>query len=93
MQVIVYLRYYDGSDRSWYDSLDIPDKTKKYVMLAKLVSWKYKSNRRVMIATVEVFNSSIELTHYDFMSLVLPASAFDHATMVMVDSNNKYIFA
>ena len=75
------LRYFDGVDRAWYDTLHLPDKAKDYVVPIHYVSWR---DNRLLTVNVycALFDSTYVLTSYDVYALCY--DELDLTTMVVV---------
>ena len=82
----ISLRYYDGLDRAWYDSLNLPEKSKYYVMSFTCVTIR---KRRAYIH-VPLFNVTLNIDSYDTQVHCYPQ--FDSNTMVEVTHNMRHDF-
>jgi len=79
------LRFYDGKDRAWFDSLNFLEKHKQYLVAINFTRWKNR-NRKIIIAYCEIFNQEIEMTTYDVFATVVLNPDFGE-DFVCVDAN------
>jgi hypothetical protein len=79
------IRYFDDTDRAWFDSMNLPDKHKQHLVGIQFRRWKNR-NRRSIIAFCPVFNMELELTTYDVYATVVMNPNFDE-DYVCVDAN------
>jgi len=75
MEAFVDIRIYDGTTSSWFDSLNLPDKTRPYIMPIRFMRWYNRSNHRMIEAIVPLFGKNhqkytLYLTEYDLMAYV-----------------------
>ena len=75
------LRYFDGVDRAWYDSLNLPEKSKDYVVPIQYVSWDRTKLLKVKARCV-LLDALYVLTNYDVHTLCY--GDLDLTTMVLV---------
>ena len=79
------LRYFDDTDRAWFDNLNLPEKQKQHLVLIQFRRWKNR-NRKSIIAFCPVFNMKLELTTYDIFATVVIDPNFDE-NRVCVDAD------
>jgi RNase H-like domain found in reverse transcriptase/Reverse transcriptase (RNA-dependent DNA polymerase) len=65
------LRYFDGTDRMWYDGLKLPDSTKLYVVQVVVDRFADKNHRRVSMKCA-TFSDTYTLTHYEVYAYCTP---------------------
>jgi hypothetical protein len=75
----ISLRYFDGTDRGWYDSLNLPMKVKTYV--APFTCEKVTAGRAVI--SIPLFDMIIKIDNYDIISHVY--DQWNPDTMVLVE--------
>jgi hypothetical protein len=78
------LRYFDGVDRVWYDSLNLPNVAKDYVVAIQYVSWK-DAKLLKMNTRCDVFNANYVLTNYDVFALTYDDLNLDTRLLVTDD--------
>ena len=81
------LRYFDGADAAWYDSLGLPDPSKMYVLEARLVSWMGKGERAFK-ALVVVLGNTFPLNGYE-ARLYASRLNYDPLTMKMITAVDR----
>ena len=84
------LRYFDGVDSAWYDSLNFPDPAKAYVLEARLTSWMGKE-RRAFKATVELLGKSFKISGYE-AKLYASRLTYDPLTMTKINAADRQRF-
>jgi hypothetical protein len=67
--VYLSLRYFDGTKSTWYDNLSLPDRTKSYVAMGKVISTCGKSNNKLNL-WVPIFNDTYTLTTYEVQAYI-----------------------
>jgi RNase H-like domain found in reverse transcriptase len=65
------LRYFDGTDRMWYDGLDLPDKSKQYVVQVVVNGFADRKQRRIAVECA-TFADSYTVTHYELYAYCTP---------------------
>jgi hypothetical protein len=65
------LRFWDGNDSSWYDSLPHMVLNISYYVEIKFINW-YNRKQSKVIGYVSVFNGHYILDNYDIQSVTLP---------------------
>ncbi len=83
------LRFFDGTDRSWFDSLNLPEVSKTYVVPISFVKWNNKNHRAIQ-AFCRVFNCNIVLTFYDVFAYVISDVIVE--SMVVVDEGMRTLY-
>ena len=58
------LRYFDGVDRMWYDSLNLPERERDYVVQVVVDRFANTNHRRVDLVCA-TFADTYTLTHYE----------------------------
>ena len=83
------LRYFDGTDRVWYDTLNFPEKAKDYVIPIQYVSWR---DNKLLTVNVHcpLLNSNHVLNSYDVYALTY--ETLDETTMVLVTDGFRHDF-
>jgi hypothetical protein len=79
------MRYFDDTDRAWFDGLNLPEKHKQHLVAIEFRRWKNR-NRKSIIAFSPLFNMEMELTTYDVFATVIQNPNFDE-DYVYVDAN------
>jgi hypothetical protein len=62
--IYINARVFDGLDRSWFDSLNMPDPKKKYLLKGTVKGWK-KGKFSKILCHIELSNSILTLSNYD----------------------------
>lgn len=62
------LRYFDGTNNAWYDSLNLPATDKDYVVPIRYTDWR-DVKLRTINARCDLFNDSYVLNTYDVFAL------------------------
>jgi len=83
-EAYVNLRFYDGTDRVWFDNLNLPEKHRQHFIRVRFLRWKNR-NRKSIIAFCQLFNQEMELTAYDVYATVVTDPNFDEEA-VYVDA-------
>jgi len=85
---IVYLnlRYYDGMDSAWFDSLDLPEKDKIYTVKIRALEWGHR-NHKTLKTYCDVFGMDVLLTTYDVYALTITQQDFDDEKHILVTVN------
>jgi len=84
------LRYFDGATNGWFDSLNLPNKHKTYVVVVNPLL--FSPNQRVVEFNCPVLKQNVKLTAYDVFALVTPVRAFDEHTMVLLTAASRQHF-
>ena len=87
----IHLRYWDGERVEWFDTLEIPDKTKEYYLEIKFVSFANASHTKVN-AHVPLLNQSLVLTPTDLWIYCIEERAVDAQHIVIVDQSSSGIY-
>jgi hypothetical protein len=87
--VYLNLRYFDGTNAMWYDSLNLPHLQKIYVAKGKVIAWVGQGQKKVKIM-VPIFNEVYTLTTYEVSVFI--TSVIDTNTMIEVSINDREIF-
>ena len=90
-QLYLSLRYYDGTNSSWYDNLNLPEKDKDYVIKIRLTRWLNNAHTAVECYCA-VYEDTLTLTSYDHFTLTTTLNRFDDNTMVLVTANMRNVF-
>lgn len=71
LQQVVYLnlRYFDGVNSVWYDSLLLPQRHKDYVVKGEVMSWVGQGQKRVKIR-VGIFKATYTLSTYEVQAYI-----------------------
>jgi hypothetical protein len=88
------LRLYDGRSSAWFDSLNLPDKSKPYITRIVFTKWA-NSNKREIEAIVPFFGPQhpkykISLSAYDVMAYV--HLDWPYWTTVLLEDQHKRMF-
>lgn len=86
----LYLRYFDGDKTSFYDSLFLPDPTKKYVIPIRFIKYRTNSNRQVVVESV-ISGKQFYLDNYDVHAYFIQDGA-DISDLVIVDESFRNDF-
>ena len=91
--IYINMRIYDGLDSSWFDSLNIPDLSKKYLTKAKIRGWK-NAKRSKIICYIEASNSNLTLSNYDICTFCynLPEINRNKNSFVIIDKKSASKF-
>ena len=89
--VYLNLRYFDGTDSAWFDSLDLPEKDKIYSVKIRVLAWENRNHTKLK-AFCEIYNMEIILTTYDVYALVTTEEDFvdDKNILVTVNLRQQY---
>ena len=79
--VFLSLRYFDGTDRVWYDSLHLPISTKDYVVSVVTVNWSDVRHSKISVFCA-LLNASYILNGYDVYSLLHVEYNANHMVLV-----------
>jgi hypothetical protein len=85
----LHLRYFDGSDRAWFDSLSLPSKSSTYVLDVTVSNWKNRTRNRLCVHCA-LLNLTFILNGYEvFAFLILISSIPDdaRANYIIVDQD------
>ena len=87
---IVYLdlRYFDGLDSAWFDSMELPEKDKTYTVKVRVLEWVNRSHTKLK-AYCEVFNIEVLLATYDVYALIITQEDFIDEEYVLVTVNHR----
>lgn len=88
--VYLSLRYFDGTDRMWYDSLGLPDKAKLYVVQARVDRYADRNRRRIVVKC-PVFNDEYTLTYYD-VAAHCTTGPLDSTGFVLISDASRHEF-
>ena len=88
---LLHLRYFDGIDRSWFDSLNLPDKTKTYVVEVSFLKFT-NANKVKAKFKCHTFNDTYTLSSYDYFACIHSADAFDPTTMILVTAESYQLY-
>ena len=83
-KIFLDLRFFDGTSAMWFDSLQLPEKGKVYVMEAVVESWDNKTKTAVKVK-VKLLSVSFILKTYDVQSCVYLPREVDRSKHVVVD--------
>ena len=86
--IYLHLRYFDGQDRAWYDSLSLPRGGKQYYVQLTLERFADRYQRRIL-ARCETFNDRYELTAYD-IAAYCTATLTECIVLVTADMRLQY---
>jgi hypothetical protein len=80
--VYLHLRYFDGKDRAWYDSLGLPS---TLIHVVEIIPERFSDKaRRVLLAYCPAFDARCELRAYDVQAFVIhklvPTERYDVIT-------------
>ena len=81
------LRYFDGANAAWYDSLGLPDHSKAYVLEARFASWMGRE-QRAFKAYVHVLGKTFPITGYE-AKLYATRLDYDPLTMVRITAGDQ----
>lgn len=84
--VYLNLRYFDGVNSIWFDSLSLPNREKDYVTKGSVVSWVNQSQKRVRIK-VGIYNAIYSLSTYEVQAYI--TKAVSQSSMVEVTNAMK----
>jgi hypothetical protein len=76
------LRFFDGSDRAWYDSLNLPHKDKSYVAPICFTKWLNRARTKVTVLC-NLFSSSYSLNSYDVFAYVILSTDIDDSCIIV----------
>jgi len=87
---VVYLdlRYFDGLESAWFDSIDLPEKDKIYTVKIRVLEWANRSNTKLK-AYCEVFGIEVLLTTYDVYALIITQEDFNDEEHILVTDNYR----
>ena len=87
---IVYLnlRYFDGVDSAWFDSLDLPEKNKTYTVKIRVLEWIDKNHTKLK-TYCDIYDLEVHLTTYDVFALVVTQEDFNEEEHILVTVNMK----
>jgi hypothetical protein len=86
--VYINLRYFDGTDSAWFDSLDLPEKDKTYTVKVRVLAWDNRNHIKLK-AYCEVFDINVLLTTYDIYALTITEESFDERIHILVTVNMR----
>jgi hypothetical protein len=94
MSAFVDLRIYDGDKSAWFDSLDLPVKTKPYITRVDFTKW-YSPNHCMIVGTIPFFppnhsKHTLWFSAYDIMAFVY--MDWPYWTTVLLDESNRQQF-
>jgi hypothetical protein len=69
------LRFFDGKDRTWFDSLNLPQQDKIYAVSTNVKRFSSKSKSKIVIFAA-AFNQEYTLTAYDILSCTFSNQIF-----------------
>jgi hypothetical protein len=80
------LRFFDGFDRTWFDSLELPDKSKIYVVSTVVKRFSSKTKTK-LIVFASTFQQEYILTPYDILSCTFTDDIFhnNRSAFIIVD--------
>jgi hypothetical protein len=84
--VYLNLRYFDGTNSAWFDSLDLPEKNKTYSVMIRVLNWENRLHTKLK-AYCEVFDLNVLLTTYDIHALTITEEDFDEEKYILVTVN------
>jgi hypothetical protein len=82
--VFLNLRFFDATDRMWFDSLELPDKRRTHVLEARVIQWSSSARTRVVLVPV-LTQRRVTLRAYDFQSSVHSRDELDEDNFKVVD--------
>ena len=85
-EVYLNLRYFDGINSSWYDSLGLPQREKDYVARGKVISWVNENQTKVRIR-VDIFGATYLLTTYEVQAYL--SKMINYQSMIEVTKDFK----
>jgi len=86
--VYLDLRYYDGTDSAWFDSLELPEKDKIYTVKIRVLAWENRSHTKLK-AYCEVFDMDLFLTTYDTYALIITQEDYNDEKYILVTANMR----
>jgi hypothetical protein len=89
----VDLRFFDGDSSNaalWFDSLELPETEKIYVVQMRVSGWKNKQHTAVYLFS-ELFQASYIFKAYDFYACTVALNEFDPLKHVAVDKSFQKI--
>ena len=83
------LRFFDGIDRMFYDSLNLPERSKDYVIPIQYLAWS--TNRRVKVTVnCPLFNTTYVLDSYDVFALTY--DQLDLSVMIVLTDDMRALY-
>jgi hypothetical protein len=82
--VFLNLRYFDATDRMWFDSLELPEKEKTHVLEARVIQWTSPARTHVVLVPV-LTQRRVTLKTYDFQSCVHSRVELNQESFKVVD--------
>jgi hypothetical protein len=79
----LHLRYYDGRNKAWYDSVGFPEKEKNYVVEIVLAEWKNKTQTMIKFV-VPILKIKGTLNAFDITTCVYTETEIDPIDTVVV---------
>ena len=86
--VYLNLRYFDGTDNAWFDSLNLPEKNKIYTVKIRVLDWM-NNNHTKLKAYCEVYDLEVHLSTYDVYALVITQEDFNDEEHILVTDNYR----
>jgi len=89
--VYLDLRFFDGENSAWFDSLDLPEKEKSYYVQIRIRKWL--NNRRIKAeAFCQTFNCTIFLNNYDVRTVILTEEEFREGRDILITEAHRQIY-
>ena len=82
------LRFFDGKDRTWFDSLNLPNPEKIYVVSTVVKQFSAK-NRSKIVVFANVFNQTYNLTSYDVLSCTFTDHVFSANSSAFINVTSE----
>jgi hypothetical protein len=79
----LHLRYYDGRNKAWYDSVGFPEKEKNYVVEIVFAEWKNKTQTMIKFV-VPILKIKGTLNAFDITTCVYTETEIDPIDTVVV---------
>lgn len=86
--VYVHLRYFDGRNRAWYDSLDLPTPPTDYVVPGRVTKWLNAARTRLQLF-IPLYSSTHSFSHVDSVMYLSPTLS---ASATVVDDTFRALF-
>jgi hypothetical protein len=86
--VYLNLRYFDGVESAWFDSLDLPDKSKTYVVQIRVLEWM-NNNHTKLKAYCDIYELEVHLTTYDVFALIITQEDYNEEEHILVTVNMR----
>ena len=82
--VFLNLRYFDGRDSMWFDSLALPEKHKTHVLESRVIQWSSPAKLHVILVPT-LTQRRVKLAAYDFQSCVHSQEELNEESFRIVD--------